>query len=969
MITADLFSPFFRQVHGGQAPFPWQSELLNQIIRGEWPGTIALPTAAGKTALIDLAVFALAAGAPGAARRIFFVVDRRVVVDEAAQRADKISRVLASADPDSPAGRVAAVLRTLAGPDAGDLPLYVATLRGGMPRNDTWARSPLQPTVCCSTVDQVGSSLLFRAYGSPSNRSWSIRAGLASNDALLIVDEAHTAQPFLETLAAIERYRAWKATEAPTPVFRVIEMSATPRTTGKVFTEGDADRAPGCPLHARWGASKPTRLVVAPVADTSGADGSQFQGLIDTMVRQARLLREAGSLVIGVIANRVGTARRIHEKLRRDDGARSVLFTGRSRPFDRACLWNEVESMIVLGRQADPEEPIYVVATQCLEVGANVDFEALVTEAAAIDALEQRFGRLNRNGRSIRVGAAIVAQKDQTAAKHVDAVYGPALSETWRWLSSAARSETTAPTAGKAKRGKALKRQEPMIDMGVDALRARLSGAARESMETPRPQAVVALPAHLDRLSETSPIPAASPDPALFLHGLQSGPPDLFVVWRADLNEGNMDRWAELVARFPPRPEEMMAMPVWAVRTWLAQQNDDGADISDLEGQTEAVPREAERRPILWWRGPEETEAPGRALVPGSIVVVPADYGGCDQWGWNPDSLESVRDVAELVSLERGTPFLRLDPAVIANLSQEAGTPAIAGLRSAETAPEIRQALTVLTEALPPDSYLVRVAMALRASRRIRQFRGEPNEEGMRDLAAIGGVVEMDQASAGSSFTVPVGLEQHLESCARRIGQYAHALALSPTLAKTLVMAARLHDIGKADLRFQSWLRGGAPVSEMDLPLAKSEGNSTDRRAREAARRRSGYPRGARHEIQSLALILSAPVSDPEVDAELLYHLIGSHHGHCRPFAPVVVDSAVVEVRYGDRAASSKHCLEAVDSGIAERFWRLTRRYGWWGLAWLESLLRLADQRQSEAEQEWEDAWDRKEEAIAVRSY
>jgi len=89
-------------------------------------------------------------------------------------------------------------------------------------------------------------------------------------------------------------------------------------------------------------------------------------------------------------------------------------------------------------------------------------------------------------------------------------------------------------------------------------------------------------------------------------------------------------------------------------------------------------------------------------------------------------------------------------------------------------------------------------------------------------------------------------------------------------------------------------------------------------------------------------------------DRELVLHLIGSHHGRCRPFAPVIFDEKPVVVTLASEKTqtSSATGLERLDAGVPERFWRLMRRYGWWGLALLEAIVRLADQRVSAQEQQ-----------------
>ena len=129
-LSADGFAGFYEFSHG-YPPWDWQQRLAAEVLAdGKWPDVIDAPTGAGKTSVADIAVFALAARPGVFPRRIVWVINRRIVVDEVYEHVAKINARLREAET-GPERAVADSLRAMAGPGGGDL-IGTSALRGGL---------------------------------------------------------------------------------------------------------------------------------------------------------------------------------------------------------------------------------------------------------------------------------------------------------------------------------------------------------------------------------------------------------------------------------------------------------------------------------------------------------------------------------------------------------------------------------------------------------------------------------------------------------------------------------------------------------------------------------------------------------------------------------------------------------------------------------------------------------------------
>ncbi len=870
-MTLRSFESFFEAVHG-RPPFPWQSRAAARLARRE-VFAVTVPTGLGKSSLVDAAVWA---AAHGAWRRIAFVVDRRIVVDAVHQRAQRIAERLHSAsDPG-----LAAIASRLG-------EMQIVRLRGGVFGDEDWVLYPERLTVVLTTVDQLGSRLLFRGYG-VGPRRWPLHAGFFGSDTLVVVDEAHLSTPFLQTLHVLQRHGAGIA---------VVPMSATlagQHGSETVSLQPDDLAIPT--VQRRLRAGKSISLVEA-----GPGDGDFVKA---TLEQATALAGQPGVTRVAIIVNRVATARRCFTQLVAA-GADAQLLTGRVRAAERDRQLVALLPRVEAGRERTAEaRPLFVVATQTIEVGADFDFDAIVTECASLSALRQRFGRLDRLGeRGQSVGVVVRRpSKDRD-----DPVYGEALANAWDWLQARA-----AEGGG-------------VVDFGIAAFEALLASHAAPG--EPQRHAASLLPTHLQMLAQTGPF-APQVEIGAWLHGPTDRAPDVTLVWRDDLDPDDPEGWPRAVGWLPPMLREGLPLPSVVARRWLtgAKSGDDWGDaggLADDDGMAGGSPE----RPVLRWRGAEDCAVvPAKDIRPGDTVVLPAAFGGCDAWGWAPDSAAPVVDLADACLAER----------------LEAGATRRVVLRLCDghwhafdsAADELRglvAELKALQADLPFAEYDLedeliaareRIVAAVRASShplaaRLRDARVEPHPRGVVVRGA--GTEEVEGAiETGRAVTLDV---HHAD-----VARWAARLAGDDPHAAEIVAAARVHDAGKAEPRMQSLLHGSAIRAAAGPVLAKSALRRRDEQL--AAWLSSGLPRGFRHEFASLDF--------DRVDNPLVRHLTATHHGFGRPWLVPCADADAAGARFSRLDTHWLRSWSAMQSG-----------HGHWGLARMEWLLRAADARAS----------------------
>jgi CRISPR-associated endonuclease/helicase Cas3 len=890
MATID-FDTAFAELTGNQ-PLSWQRRLFRErFATGQFPPVIDLPTGLGKTSVMAIWLIAVANDpGRGIPRRLIYVVDRRTVVDQATDLAILLKN------------KSAAIL-----PAVSDL--AVSTLRGRLADNREWTRDPSRPAIVIGTVDLIGSALLFSGYRSSYKRR-PLEAGMLGRDSLLVLDEAHLSKPFEGLLKSIGQFNkpCSDGISAAKPMC-VIRMSATSTDANGAKTFrllfGDDGNLTGMDaadktVAERFGAPKTLRVVESyKPAETIANEASELA------------TRNPGSRIVVFVQTprQVADVRKALERKKKEYATRIAQLTGTMRGLERDDLV-DVEKPLgendherrAMQRFLKPENDrsqgeCFLVSTSAGEVGFDLNADHLVGDEAPLDSWIQRLGRVNRRGK----GKATVILTRRTKP--------PDKTEFDRACTATSVLLTD---------------RTDVSPKALAAFRESLTAEQLEEASFPPPTTVELTEILLDVWSMTSivePMPGR-PEVGPWLRGIaQWESPQTTIAWRAELDADgfadlDLDDIEEWFDTHPIMPHETLSVRAGEAAIWLKHRWDVFPELrqSELDVLPVIIDRAGlEVVPLRRVITRLSTNSPDAdAILRGALLVVPASFGGIRPGIGILDPAEPRLNKADE----------RLSPA------EQAGI--LTSLHDSIDVADVRGRFRETIEKLE-DGEVVSRAIDRQAHKpdRCSRYALDLVTEDDRIVRLVSYVPRREKPEVGMK---PETLQEHVGEVRKAAGKIIAELELAAEdpVGRALELAADWHDHGKVRERWQRLLIFPKGFIKRDQPMAKSGGEM------------KRDPRGYRHEFGSLREFADAfnlgrllDHADKPINHEifdLASHLIATHHGRGRPNFPKGGFDPDCESRSSE-----------IHSDAVRRFARLQRKYGWWGLAWLENLLRCAD--------------------------